>query len=116
MSDATPDRTSPAPASRGSDWAAETADLIERTVGNVRERVVEPAERAARVVVLGVLVGLVATAMLVLVLIGLFHGLVILANLATPGPDDNAWIAWLVLGGIMWAGGAFMWSKRPARR
>jgi len=95
-----------------SDWAGETADLIERTVANVRERVVEPAESIGRVVVMGALAALVGVTALVLVVFGAFHALVIGANAATPGPNDNAWIAWLVLGGILMAAGVFAWSKR----
>ncbi len=95
-----------------SDWAGETAELIERTVANVRERVVEPVESVGRVVVFGTLAALVGITALVLVVIGAFHLLVIAANAATPGPNDNAWIAWIVLGGILVAGGVFAWSKR----
>jgi predicted metal-binding membrane protein len=99
-----------------SDWASETAELIGRTVGNVRDRIVEPAESIGRTIVFGTLAGLVGIAIATLGAIALFHLLVIIANEATPGPDDNAWIAWLFLGGILEVAGLFVWSKRSAKR
>jgi hypothetical protein len=99
-----------------SDWASETAELIDRTVGNVRDRVVEPAQSVGRVIVYGALAGLLGLAILVLAGLALFRGLVLLANGVTPGPDDNAWIAWLVLGGILELSGALAWAKRTAKR
>ena len=92
-----------------SDWASETAELIDRTVGNVRDRVVEPAQSVGRVIVDGTLAGLLGLAILVLAALALFHGLVLVANGVTPGPDDNAWIAWLVLGVIYLAIG--IWQQ-----
>lgn len=94
------------------DWAGETAELIERTVGNVRDRVVVPAQSAVRVAIYGTLAGLVGVAIISLALIGGFHALVVLVNLATPGPDDNAWLAWLLVGGILLGFGGLLWSKR----
>jgi len=94
------------------DWAGETAELIERGVGNVRDRVVVPAQSAVRVAIYGTLAGLVAVAMAVLTVVGSFHALVVLVNLATPGPDDNAWLAWLIVGGILLVVGGLLWSKR----
>ncbi len=98
-----------------SDWASETAELIGRTVGNVRDRIVEPAESVGRTIVFGTVAGLLGLAVAALAGIALFHGLVILANEATPGPDDNAWIAWLFLGGILEGVGVFLWAKRTAK-
>lgn len=94
------------------DWAGETAELIERTVGNVRDRVVVPAQTVARVAIYGTLAALVGVALLALTIVGGFHGLVVIANLVTPGPDDNAWIAWLFVGGILLLLGALLWARR----
>jgi hypothetical protein len=98
------------------DWATDTAELIDRTVGNVRDRIVEPAESVGRTIVFGTLAGLVGIAIVVIAVIAVFHVLVILANELTPGPDDNAWIAWLFLGGILEVVGVLLWSKRTAKR
>ena len=94
------------------DWAGETAELIERTVGNVRDRIVVPTQTVARVAIYGTLAALVGAALLALIAVGAFHGLVVVANLATPGPDDNAWIAWLAVGGILVLVGALLWARR----
>jgi hypothetical protein len=96
------------------DWASETADLIERTVTNVRERTVDPAYRITRAVVFGLLaVFFIVPAMLIVFIVS-FRGLVNLYN-QLPGPDDNAWMAWMTLGGICLLAGAFAWNKRKAR-
>ena len=94
-----------------SDWASETAELIERTVSNVRAKTVEPVTRGARMIVLGLLAAGFALTAISLLLLVLFRALVLAAN-ALPGPDDNAWLAWFVLGLGLTAAGALLWNKR----
>ena len=62
------------------DWASETAALIERTVANVRERTVDPAHRATRIVVYGLLGSFFVLTALVVVVILAFR-----ARATTPG-------------------------------
>ena len=95
------------------DWASETAALIERTVANVRERTVDPAHRITRIIVFGLLGSFfVFTAMLIVCIVS-FRALVAAYN-ELPAPHDNAWMAWMTLGGICLLAGAFLWSKRKA--
>jgi len=93
------------------DWAAETAALIDKTVGNIRNVTVTPAHRATRYVVYGVMLVAIASTALILLTTLLFRSLVIAANLL-PAPHDNAWVAWVGLGGIFSVAGAVVWSKR----
>ena len=51
---------------------------------------------------------------LVLVTIVAFRALVDAYD-ELPGPRDNAWMAWMTLGGICPLAGAFVWGKRKAR-
>ena len=87
------------------DWTTEATDLIERTVGTVRDKTVEPARTATRVVVYGLLAALIAIPAVILLVIGAFRGLVLLEQ-------GYTWAAWVTLGGIFVLAGAFCWTKR----
>lgn len=89
------------------DWTTQAADAIEAAVAAVRDRTVVPAQRATRAVVYGLLVAFFVGTALVLLVIGAFRGLVILTG--------DAWISYLIVGGILVLGGGFCWSKRTRR-
>ena len=92
----------------GDDWAADTADTIDRFVGVVRGKTTGPLERAARIVVYGVLAAIVGIAAFVLILITVVR----VVDVVLPG---EVWSAYLLLGGIFVALGLFMWRKRDVR-
>jgi hypothetical protein len=89
------------------DWTTQAADAIEAAVAAVRDRAVTPAQRATRAVVYGTLVVFFVVPALILLIVGAFRGLVILTG--------DAWIAYLIVGGMLVLGGAFCWSKRTTR-
>ena len=89
------------------DWTTQAADALEAAVAAVRERTVVPAQRATRAVVYGLLVTFFAGTALVLLGIGAFRGLVVLTG--------KTWIAYLIVGGMLVAAGAFCWSRRTKR-
>jgi hypothetical protein len=95
------------PASDG-DWAAQTADTIERAVGSVRGKTAEPVERVARLLVYGLVAVIVGVAALVLLSIALVRAL----DVAIPG---EVWSAHAVAGGIFTLLGLFLWRKRTAK-
>lgn len=97
-----------------SDWTSEAADLIERTVANVRDRTVEPVRKITRGVVFGTLAICFAAPALVLFGVLSFRLLVVLWNLL-PGADDNAWMAWYTLGVVAVGGGMIVFARRNAR-
>jgi hypothetical protein len=74
-------------------------------VGTVRDKTVEPARTATRVVVYGLLAALIAIPAVILLAIGAFRGLVLLEQ-------GYTWAAWVTLGGIFVLAGAFCWTKR----
>jgi hypothetical protein len=89
------------------DWPAQAADTIERVVGTVRDKTVVPAQRATRAVVYGLLAAFFLLTAIALLVIGAFRGLVILTG--------EVWGAYLICGGILVLGGAFLWSRRMKR-
>ena len=62
-----------------SDWTTEATDLVERTVGMVRDRTVEPARAIARGLVYGLVATLIAVPAVVLLAIGLALAMLALA-------------------------------------
>ena len=86
------------------DWPAQAAGAIEQAVNTVRDKTVVPAQKATRVVVYGLLAAFFVLTSVVLLIIGLFRGLVILTG--------EVWIAYLICGGILILVGAFLWTLR----
>ncbi|MEX2254292.1 MAG: phage holin family protein [Acidimicrobiia bacterium] len=94
---------------RGKDWPAQAAGAIEQAVQAVREKTVEPAQKATKTVVYGLLATFFVLTAATLLIVGLFRGLVVLTG--------EVWIAYLICGGILVLVGAFCWTlrfKRPA--
>jgi hypothetical protein len=89
------------------DWTTEATDAVERVVATVRDKTVVPAKSISRVVVYGLLAVLVVIPAVIMVIIGLFRGLVLIYQ-------GEVWAAWLTLGGICVIAGAFCWVKRTA--
>ena len=87
------------------DWAAQTADSIDRVIGSVRSKTTEPVERVARFLVYGLVAAIMGIAALVLLSAGLVRAL----DVAIPG---EVWSAHLVTGGIFTLLGLFLWRKR----
>ncbi|MEA3020855.1 MAG: hypothetical protein QOI47_2379, partial [Actinomycetota bacterium] len=63
------------------DWAAQTADSIERVVGGIRSKTLDPLDRIVRVVVYGLLAAVLGVTALVL----LTAALVRAVDVAIPG-------------------------------
>jgi hypothetical protein len=95
-------------AGTGGDWAAQTADTIERVVGSVRGKTSEPVERVARIVVYGLVAGILGGCAFVLLLVGVVRAL----DAYLPG---EVWIPYVALGGIFTLVGLFLWRKRSIK-
>ena len=87
------------------DWTEQVADAIDNAVLTVRDKTVVPAQKLVRAVVAGLLAGVLASVALILLAIGSFRALAVYL------PED-VWLAHLILGGILTAGGLFCWSRR----
>ena len=92
-------------------WAADIADTIERVVGTVRDRTTKPLVTASRGVVFGLLAAILGIVALTL--------LILTATRATQALLDiwlrhevSVYLSYLIVGGIICLGGAFVLSKR----
>jgi hypothetical protein len=95
-------------AGTGPDWAAQTADTIERVIAGIRDKTTGPVEKVARVVVYGLVAGILGIAALVLLAVTLVRVL----DIVIPG---EVWAAHLLTGGIFTMAGMFLWRKRTAK-
>lgn len=89
-----------------SDWSAQAAETVERTVTAVRDRTVAPAQRITRAIVYGLLATFFVLGALTLLALLAFRGLSLLLPI---------WAAWLVLGGVFVLGGGVCWARRGPR-
>ena len=96
----------------GEDWAAATADAIERAVQSVRAKTADPLERVVRLVVYGLLAGIVGIATAVLLAVAAFRGLVELLDLVW---QPEVWLAYVILGGIFVIVGLLVWTRRSPK-
>jgi hypothetical protein len=103
------DRT---PASTGEDWAAATADAIERAVQSVRTKTADPLERVVRLVVFGLVAAIVGLAIAVLLAVAVLRGLVVLIDVVW---QPEVWLAYLILGGIFVGAGLLVWRRRTPK-
>ena len=92
----------------GGDWAAQTADTIERVVGGVRGKTSEPLERIARIIIYGIVAAFLGLVAVVLLAIAVVRAL----DVAIPG---DVWSAHAVTGGIFSVVGLFFWRKRSVK-
>ena len=96
----------------GEDWAAATADAIERAVQSVRAKTADPLERVVRRVVYGLLAGIVGIAIAVLLAVAAVRGLVELIDVVW---QREVWLAHLIVGGIFVLGGLLVWTRRTPK-
>ena len=94
------------------DWAAATADAIERAVQSVLAKTADPLERVVRLVVYGLLAGIVGIAIAVLLAIALMRVLVELIDVFW---QREVWLAYLIEGGIFVLAGLLVWRRRAPK-
>ena len=90
------------------EWSARALNTIDTVVATVNDRAIRPAVVAARAVVFGVIIGVIAVAVVVLLCVGFIR----LADSYLT--DHHVWIAYLALGALLVGAGAFAYSKRGA--
>ena len=87
-------------------WSSKALDTIDTVVATVNDKAVRPAIVAARGVVFGVIIGVVAVVIVTLLCVGFFRLLVVYL------PGHHVWAAYLGLGFLFCVGGAILYSKR----
>jgi uncharacterized protein YacL len=90
------------------DWTTDAVDALENAISVVRDKTVVPAENASRAVVFGMVVAFFVTVAVLMLAIMLFRLLVIIVG--------DVWLAYLILGGIFVAAGAFCWTLRTSKQ
>jgi hypothetical protein len=93
------------PAKAEPDWAAQTADQIEKVVVSIRSKTADPLDRIVRIVVYGIVITVLASAAITLLTIALVRAV----DIVLPG---KVWAAHTLLGGIFTVVGLFLWTKR----
>lgn len=115
-------------------WASDVADRVEAVVGKIRDRTTKPALKGARLVVYGLLAGILGLTIIALTVIFVTRGLQTLLELAVSGGDSchntgvssvghggdptcRSWpravyLSYLLVGGILTAVGLFVLRKR----
>lgn len=92
----------------GRDWAAQTADTVERVVGAVRDKTSVPLTTVARALVYGLVAAIMGMVAAVLVAIALVRAIDVFTG------EGNVWIAHFAVGGIFTLAGAFLLRKATA--
>ncbi len=111
--DATPRSDSATTAAgSGDDWTDQVVGHIVKAVDNLKRYTVDPVHTIAKGLIYGTLAIGFAIPAVMLIAIASFHLLVQVCNAALPGPNDNAWIAWYLLGAMCTGAGGFIFSKR----
>ena len=90
------------------DWTSDAVDTIENVVATARDKIVVPAQNGTKVVVFGLLVAFFVVTAVMMLAIALFRVLVVLTG--------EVWAAYLILGGIFVAAGAFCWTLRTSKQ
>jgi len=86
------------------EWSDQAVDTIEKVVVGIREKAVLPIERASRMIVFGVFVGILAICAFTLLLIALLR----ILSIALPA----VWMAWMIEGVAVSLLGYFVWRQR----
>lgn len=89
------------------DWTTQVADLIEESVGVMRDRTIVPLQAIVRAFIFGILLAFVLTMAGAFAFIGIFRAL----DAYLPG---SVWSVYAVFGGIFLALGKLCWSRARA--
>jgi hypothetical protein len=95
-------------AKHAEDWAAETADKLEELVTKVRSQTTDRLVRIARLLVFGLLAGIMGIMALVLMIAATVRALDRLI-------PQEVWLTYLIVGAIFTGAGLFLWSKKERR-
>jgi hypothetical protein len=98
------------PAAEDRDWTADITGRIESTVGLVRDKTTVPATLAARGIVFGLVVGVLAAALLLLLVLAVVRIADVYLPLHPVG--RRVWVADAIAAAIFFLAGAFAWRKR----
>jgi len=93
-------------------WTTEVVDTVDAVVTTVRDKAVVPLTTVARALVYGVVAGLMAQVVLLLLGIAAVRALDVYAFDRQPGQQGHIWAVDLAVGGIFTLIGLLLWTKR----
>lgn len=95
-------------------WAADMTETIVSTVDKIRDRTTTPIVMIARGLVFGLLGGILASAAVILLVIGLSRGLI--NFIEWPLDHDTAvWVSHAIVGGLLVLAGSICMAKRQSK-
>ncbi len=93
------------------DWPQQATEAIVGLVDNVKYKTTEPATKAARGAVYGIVILILGVPALIMALVGVVH---LLNQISTEALGLGVWLVYLVLGVIFSIVGLILWRKRVA--
>lgn len=90
------------------DWPQQATETIVGLVDNVKHKTTQPATKAVRAIVYGIVILILGVPAVIMLLIGIVHLFSQAANSAGLG----VWLVYLVLGLILTIAGWVLWRKR----
>ncbi|MGH9057757.1 MAG: hypothetical protein ACRDYY_18145 [Acidimicrobiales bacterium] len=98
----------------GGDWTVQAADRFESVVVAVADKTAVPATKVARMVVFGIVAGLLGIVILLLLVIGVIR--VLDVYLPFHPLARRVWVVDAGMGGIFLGVGTLLWRKRRPKR
>jgi hypothetical protein len=95
-------------ASLPADWPKKAADAVDLAVDTIHDKAIRPVFLVARTIAFGVLVAVLALAVVVWLSVGFVRLLDVYVV------DRRVWISYAVLGGLFTVAGLLAWSRRSA--
>jgi hypothetical protein len=95
-------RPDPAQGMPTKDWTIQATDVIDQAVGLVRDRATVPVRTAARAVVYGIALGVVAVVAVTLAVVGSIRFVIAYLPVGTaPNGAPRVWVAYVLIGGML---------------
>ncbi len=90
------------------DWPQQATETIVGLVDNVKHKTTQPATKAVRAVVYGIVIAILGVPAVIMLLVGIVHLLSQISNSIGLG----VWLVYLVLGTLFTIAGWILWRKR----
>ena len=92
------------------DWPRQATETIVDFVDNIKHKTTDPATKAVRGIVYGIVILILGVPAVIMLLVGIIH----LLNQAAVSVGLGVWLVYLVLGLIFTIAGWVLWRKRVA--
>ena len=92
------------------DWPQQATETIVDFVDNIKYKTTNPATKAVRGIVYGIVILILGVPAVIMLLVGIVH----LFNQAAVAAGLGVWLVYLVLGLIFTIAGWILWRKRVA--